>query len=262
MAHVIDLARVRSVLERDRPWAAYAIGDLSPAFAPQCEWRIAEHNEALVLAYRGFNPPIAFAMGSDVAISRLLDEVDAPELSLHLKVSTLSALPPVFAPTQVRPMWRMLLAPDRFEASDDSSIDALTGADLDEIAGLYRDGAGRDESPDFFFASMLEQGTFRGIRENGRLVAVAGTHLMAPSLGVCAIGNVYTRRDSRGRGLAGRVTAAVVTHALRCGATTVVLNVRQSNASARRVYERLGFREYCEFVEGSARRVQPYVARA
>ena len=104
-------------------------------------------------------------------------------------------------------------------------------------------------------------GELRGIREEGRLVAVAGTHLMAPSLGVCAIGNVYTRQDSRGRGLAARVTAAVVGHALRHGARTVVLNVRQSNEGARRVYERLGFREYCEFVEGSARRVQPYTLR-
>jgi len=250
------------VLERDRPWAAYAIGDLSPAFAPQCEWRLADGDEALVLAYRGFDPPVAFAMGSDVAISSLLDEVDASQLSLHLKVSTLSALPPAYAPATVKPMWRMLLDRERFEVPDDDrSVDVLTTDDLEEIAGLYQDGLARNEAPDFFFAGMLDQGTFRGIREEGRLVAVAGTHIMAPSLGVCHIGNVYTRQDSRGRGLAARVTAAVVGHTLRHGATTVVLNVRQSNESARRVYERLGFHEYCEFVEGSARRVQPYTLR-
>ena len=249
------------MLERDRPWAAYAIGDLSPGFAPHCEWRLADGDEALVLAYRGFDPPVAFAMGADLAISSLLDEVDASQLSLHLKVSTLSALPPAYAPATVKPMWRMLLDRERFEVADDRAVDVLSGDDLEEIAGLYQDGQARDESPDFFFAGMLDQGTFRGIREEGRLLAVAGTHLMAPSLGVCAIGNVYTRQDSRGRGLAARVTAAVAGHALRQGVTTVVLNVRQSNEGARRVYERIGFREYCEFVEGSARRVQPFTTR-
>lgn len=257
MARVVDLVRVRSLLERDRPWSAYAIGDLGPAFTPHCEWRIADHDEALVLAYRGFDPPIAFAIGADAAISALLDEVDAPQISLHLKMSTLSALTPGFAATEVRPMWRMLLDPARARPEDAADVETLTAADLDDLMSLYADGAERHESPDFFFAGMLDQGTFRGIREDGALVAAAGTHIVDRDLGVCAIGNVYTRSDCRGRGLARRVTGAVVAHAHDLGVPTVVLNVRQSNDGARRLYEGIGFRRYCEFVEGLARRVSP-----
>jgi ribosomal protein S18 acetylase RimI-like enzyme len=257
MPRVTDTARVRSVLERDRAWAAYALGDLSPAFAPHCEWRIAERDEALVLAYHGFMPPIVFAMGSDVVISELLAEIEAPQISLHVKTSTLSALTPAFAATDIRPMWRMVLDRVQRGAWDDTGVDVLTAGDLDAVRQLYADGAARDESPDFFFAGMLDQGTFRGIRQDGALVAAAGTHIIAPELGVCAIGNVYTRRDRRGHGLGRRVTGAVVAHALAIGVKTIVLNVRQSNEPARRLYERLGFRQHCEFVEGLARRVQP-----
>ena len=38
------------------------------------------------------------------------------------------------------------------------------------------------------------------------------------------------------------------------GVATIVLNVAQANATARRVYERLGFNAYCDFVEGEATR--------
>ena len=99
---------------------------------------------------------------------------------------------------------------------------------------------------------MVRQGTFRGVREGAALIAVAGTHLFSRELGICTIGNVYTRRDRRGRGLGARVTSAVVQHAIAQAIPTIVLNVSQGNSGARRVYERLGFHCYCEFFEGEA----------
>ena len=84
------------------------------------------------------------------------------------------------------------------------------------------------------------------------LVAVAGTHVLAPEESVCAIGNVYVRGDRRGRGLGAAVTYAVAADALADGLRTVVLNVSQGNLAALRVYERLGFRRYCPFVAGRA----------
>jgi ribosomal protein S18 acetylase RimI-like enzyme len=91
-------------------------------------------------------------------------------------------------------------------------------------------------------------------------VAVAGSHVFSPALGVCAIGNVYTRRDRRRRGLGARVTSAVVQHAIDREIPTIVLNVSQENDGARRVYESLGFRCYCEFFEGECRSTSPGVA--
>ncbi len=71
------------------------------------------------------------------------------------------------------------------------------------------------------------------------------------------MGNVYTRRDRRGRGLAARVTSAVTAHLLRHDPplSTVALNVNQHNAAALRVYAGLGYERYCGFHEGLARKI-------
>jgi predicted GNAT family acetyltransferase len=99
---------------------------------------------------------------------------------------------------------------------------------------------------------MLAEGVYFGVREGSELVAAAGTHLVVPGEGVAAIGNVYTRRDRRGRGLAGRLTGTVAVELVGRGLRTVALNVNQNNATALGVYERLGFVRYCAFVEGLA----------
>jgi ribosomal protein S18 acetylase RimI-like enzyme len=126
------------------------------------------------------------------------------------------------------------------------------GDDVGAITSLYADGHRRSEAPYCFDPSMVEQGIFRGVWEDEELVAVAGTHLVVPSEGACAVGNAYARHDQRGRGFGARVTSAVASAALARGIPTVVLNVDQRNASAIRVYEGLGFRLHCDFVEGPA----------
>jgi predicted GNAT family acetyltransferase len=102
---------------------------------------------------------------------------------------------------------------------------------------------------------MLRQDTFRGAWQGDHLVSIAGTHLYSRALGVCTIGNVYTHSSHRGRGWGARVTSAVAAEAIAQGIDTIVLNVGQDNATAQRVYERLGFEVYCEFLEGEATRV-------
>jgi predicted GNAT family acetyltransferase len=96
---------------------------------------------------------------------------------------------------------------------------------------------------------MLEDGVYYGVHEDGALVAAAGTHVVARGVGVAALGNIYTRPDRRGRGLATAVTAAVTGHLARLGIATIVLNVRDDNHAAIHVYERLGFRPYCNYFE-------------
>ncbi len=250
-----DLGRVRARLERDRAWSAYALGDLSPAFAPYAEWRATPDDEALVLVYREFATPIVFAIGAPVAVQPLLQEIEAPEIALQIQPGVTAMLAPGFDLVATHPMWRMQLERAAFVAPDLAGVERLGRGDADDIRDLYADGDVAGEAPDFFMASMLDAGCFRGIREDGRLVAAAGTHIVAADVGVCAIGNVYTRRDRRGRGYGRLVTAAVVVEALARRIPTVVLNVRHKNVAARRVYERLGFVARTDFVEGVARRV-------
>jgi GNAT superfamily N-acetyltransferase len=255
MPIVHDLTTIRTLLDRDRAWSAYAIGDLDPANVDKCEWHIAaEGSSALLLLYRGFEPPIVFAMGDAAALAPLFPELDAAEISLQVPPGAVDAMAGSYTPTFTRDMLRMSLRPDQFAAEPHDDVQPIAEPDLAAVSTLYQDGHRRGEGPVFFSAAMLQQRSFHGVWEGDELIAIAGTHLYSAALGVCTIGNVYTRSDRRGRGLAARTTSAVIEQALRDRIPTIVLNVGRGNAAARRVYERLGFHVHCDFVEGEARR--------
>jgi ribosomal protein S18 acetylase RimI-like enzyme len=249
-----DLHAIRAALDRDRAWSAYAIGDLDPERLSDCSWYApAADRDTLVLLYRGFMPPILFATGAPALLSKVFAELDAATVSLHLLPEAVDALPPTYTATDTKLSWRMTVDAASFRpvaAEDD--VAALNLASAAAVAALFADAREGGEEPPFYKPSMLAEGSFRGIWEGADLVAVAGAHLFSPALGVCTIGNVYTRRDRRRRGLAARATSAVVRHALAASIPTIVLNVSQANDAARRVYERLGFRVHCAFVEGEA----------
>ena len=126
----------------------------------------------------------------------------------------------------------------------------LGADDVPALLLLYADGETTGESPDFFYPSMVTDGVFFGVYEGDALVAAAGTHLFAPEEHAVAIGNIYTRRDCRGRGLGCAVTSAVLDVVKDAG--TVGLNVKASNHAALRLYESLGFVRHCPFYEGLA----------
>lgn len=254
---LVDLGRVRARLERDRPWSAYALGDLSPQFRDAAEWHSSANDEALVLVFRGFTPPIVFGIGPADGLHVLFQEIDAPAISLQLARDAVAGLAPRFDVVVLHPMSRMVLSPAAWAPPDLRGVAALGPADADAVRALYTDGDRLGDGPDFFAPSMMNDGLFRGVWDGDALIAVAGTHLSAAEIGVCAIGNVYTRTDRRGLGLGAKVTAAVAVEALRRGMSTIVLNVRHANDGARRVYERLGFAPVCDFVEGVARRREP-----
>jgi GNAT superfamily N-acetyltransferase len=253
MPRTTDLQRIRTALDRDRAWSAYAIGDLAPERLPDCSWYApAEDPDTLVLLYRGFMPPILFATGDPAFLSPLFAEIDAPTVSLHLLPGAVDALPPAYTATGTNAMWRMAVSVGSFRPAAAGDVAALDPSHAAAVAALFADGREGGEEPPFFRPAMLAERSFHGIWEGSDLVAVAGTHLFSPVLGVCTIGNVYTRRDRRRRGLAARATSAVVRHALAASISTIVLNVSQANAAARRVYEQLGFSVHCAFVEGEA----------
>jgi ribosomal protein S18 acetylase RimI-like enzyme len=254
MPFTTDLQRIRTALDRDRTWSAYAIGDLDPARLRFCSWYApAADLDTLVLLYRGFTPPILFATGEPDLLSLVFAELDAPTVSLQLRPEAVDALQPAYTATDTRPMWRMTVSAACFRpAATDDDVAALDLSHTAAVAALFADARASDEAPPFYQPAMLADGSFRGIWEGADLVAVAGTHLCSAALGVCTIGNVYTRRDRRRRGLAARATSAVVRQALAASIPTIVLNVSQTNDAARRVYEQLGFRVHCAFVEGEA----------
>lgn len=254
MLRLTDRRQIRAILETDRPWAVYALADLEPGLFEYAQWYCPASDEpALGLFYSGFAIPVLITIGRVEPMRVILDEIVAelnpPELYAVVKPEVLPLLTDHFRVVEERKMRRMILDPERHHSTSMNGVVQLGTPDLEALQRLYADGDANGEAPDWFLPQMLEQETYYGIREDNELVAVAGTHVVALSESVSGLGNIYTRRDRRGRGLGTRVTGAVIATLLTMRLSTIVLNVRASNIAAIHVYDRIGFTSYCEYVE-------------
>jgi ribosomal protein S18 acetylase RimI-like enzyme len=253
-----DKAEIRSFLEQDRPYAAYALGDLDAAFFDDCEWWGAERNghlRALALLYRGLAPPALFLMGEPEALKPILAfPLRPPQVMLLVQAQHLAALRTYYEVPQPVAMLRMWLRAEDFRPVSHAGLIRLTPNYGRELERLYTLGMQPGERPDAFTPLQLAQGVFYGVEREGRLVATAGTHLVALEERIAAVGNVFTHPAWRGRGYATACTSAVTAALFDSGVRDIVLNVAQDNETAVRIYERLGYRRYCPFVEGIAAR--------
>lgn len=244
MPRLIEKDEIRKRLRRDPAWCVYALGDLAPSMFSKTLWFTPD----LTLVVQDYGTAILFAMGAG-SVREALECVTGP---VHLQVQrdALDEVSRHAAVSSPRLMWRMTWTGTRL-APPDVVTTRLTARDVPALRALYADGEASGESPDFFFPSMVDDGVFHGVYEDAALVAVAGTHLLSRDEGAAALGNVYTRRDRRGRGLARSAMSAVL--ADLSGVETIGLNVRADNDAARHLYESLGFVRHCQFHEALAR---------
>jgi ribosomal protein S18 acetylase RimI-like enzyme len=130
------------------------------------------------------------------------------------------------------------------------AVERLGHRDTGDIMELFA------HYPDSFFEPhQLSTGHYCGVRQDsadgpGPLVAVAGIHVASRFERIAALGNIVTHPDHRGRGLSTRVTAHLCQALTAEGIELLALNVERKNASALKVYEKLGFREHCTYLEG------------
>jgi ribosomal protein S18 acetylase RimI-like enzyme len=244
MPLLTDKNKIRAILRSDAAWCVYALGDLSPRMFPKCHWFTPD----LTMVLHDYGTSILFAHGIG-SIREALDHVTWP-VHLQVQQDALDEAARYANVTNVKQMVRMAWTRGSTRVSD--RVTRLGARDVPAIERLYAGGESTGESPDFFYGSMVTDGVFFGVYQGEELIAAAGTHLVSREEGAAAIGNVYVRRDRRGRGLGRAVTAAVV-HEL-AGIETVGLNVRADNDAAIRVYESLGFVRHCEFREALAQK--------
>ena len=248
-----SLPIIRNILNHDRAWSLYALGDLAPAEQGHCEWRYSQNDpRAVTLFYRAFDPAIFFASGPAPAVEALLDEAPlASKLYLHIRPDLVALVRDRYHRITTKRMSRMIL--EQPALVDPAGPERIGVNDLDDLVQLYSSRSAAEKDGTFFLPAQVADGIYFGIREHGRLVAVAGTHLLNRAESAAAIGNVYCRPDRRAQGLGSRVTSAVVDALVREGIQTIGLNVGPDNPAAS-LYRRLGFREVCEYVEGTAER--------
>ncbi len=244
-------------LQRDRAYAAYAIGDLEPTLAGACTWFGAWQGTALrtlALIYAGLQPPVLFTMGATAGLRAIVAAAALP-------AAVMIASQPQHAPTlqaryafdRLSSMWRMTVRPADFRPVVTAATQRLTPDATPALQALY--ALGGEHAPDSFRPAQVAEGVFYGIFMEDGLAAAGGTHLVARQRGVAAVGNIYTHPAYRGRGLATSITSAISTELLTDG-LAVVLNVNEDNAPALAVYQKLGYRCVRRFVEGVGRSIE------
>jgi len=121
----------------------------------------------------------------------------------------------------------------------ESDITELVKEDeFSEVLDFLRKGEMR-----FFTRSELEQCPFLGIKEGRDFIAVGGFHFYDPQL--VELGNIVTRPDYRGKGLAKLLTSQL-THLGKQLSPDVYLGVLAENQPAVHVYETLGYQATAE----------------
>ncbi|MGH9632370.1 MAG: GNAT family N-acetyltransferase [Bryobacteraceae bacterium] len=244
-----DKYEIRRRLNADREWSLYALADLDEGLFEQCDWWV--HGAGLALVFHALEIRPILVVGDADSTHELLTGLPDRHGYLNLKPHQLDAARGIFRYRERHKMKRMILEHFRHYSG---AAEPLTRRHRREIERLYASGDGGGIA---FAPFQLDTGFFRGIRRGGELVAVAGVHVVSRSEGVAGTGNIFTRPDCRGRGLAQTATSAVVTALREAGIGTIGLNVEHTNGPAIRVYERLGFRARFDYYEGIADRLGP-----
>lgn len=238
---------IRQVLETDRHWCAYALADLDPVYAPDCEWMV--DGGGVVLVYRGLEPPVLFAHGAPESTAGLLGRVPSGRYQYALMGVNRDQLRERLDIEWEHQMWRMVLQPGSMAPVASPEARRLSEDELPAVVNLTADHPDR---PDAFALGQLANGVFYGLWEGGNLIAMAGTHVYSPAMSVAAIGNVFVLPSRRGEGLGTQVTSAVISHLIGEAIKDVILNVKMENEAAIHVYRKLGFWPYRGYYEGVA----------
>lgn len=126
-----------------------------------------------------------------------------------------------------------MVATRHLAAEADGEIELLTDADAPEMLALAT-----LTEPGPFLPRTHHMGRFLGIRHKGRLVAMAGERMRFP--GFTEVSGVCTHPDSRGKGLARRLSTAV-TAAIQARGEVAFLHAWAANTPAIALYQTLGF---------------------
>jgi ribosomal protein S18 acetylase RimI-like enzyme len=245
-----DPDAIRPLLEGQRAYAAYALAHLEPRLFPRSEWWQARgpQGQALVVHARSGLGPALVALGDPQALDALLRLHPGPRLTFAtFQLDHQAVAQRHFALSRRGPSLRMSVSVESFRPAT-GPAQRLHRADIGAVNALQRsDGFG------FYPASVLDQGVYYGVYDGRRLVAMAGTHVVAPSQGLALVGNVMTHPRYRGQGFGSIATSAVTAELLKT-CPDVLLTVDARNKAAIRLYERLGYQKECHLIESGARR--------
>jgi RimJ/RimL family protein N-acetyltransferase len=246
-----DEREIRRLLDSDRSYAAYALGQLEQNYFHLSDWWLVESDQAsaVILHSRGGLGDALFTLGDAPAVEAGLALHPGPlRTFVSCRPEHLQAVKKHFFMSQEQVMMRMAVSRESFvPAAELYPPRRLRSLDVRDLNHLY----GSDGGATYYTSWHLEDGVYFGVFEGKRLIAAAGTHVVAPSSSIAVVGNVFTHRARRRMGHAQVVTAAV-TRELMKSCNDVVLTVDPRNVPAVAAYRKLGYREQGRLIEAAA----------
>lgn len=245
---------IESVLRRDPEVHLYEIGDLDDFFWPLTTWYGLDDRgtlRAVALVYAARDLPVVVALareGQTWGVTSLLERMRAVlprKFYAHLAVGASRTLAETHH-VEARGLHARMIVTDwaPLEKMDTRRAVPLGPPDARELEELYAEAY----PGNWFDPRMLETSAYFGVREDGVLASVSGVHVVSRSHRVAALGNVATRPDLRGRGLA-RIAVSATCRALRPHVDHLGLNVDAANSEGIRLYEGLGFTRVAAYEE-------------
>src|SRR5262245_25918024 len=137
MVRLTERAAVRALLQLDRVWSIYALGDLGAAYWPSTTWY--SHGDEVSLVLKAYSMPILWASGSMAGLTESLEEEC---YSVQLRPAALAALALSYRTEGLKRMWRMTVDAASFRPA---AGEAERLVDAGEVVELYRNG----EMPEF-----------------------------------------------------------------------------------------------------------------
>lgn len=262
-------SRIEGFLRTDPGLYLYLLGDLDDFFWPHTSWYGWQAPDdqalkALSLLYSGDELPVLLALGQpdDPAPGKLLESIKTllpRRFYTHLTPGLESVLQADWALSGGDLHHRMLLTdPTLLADYDCPEAFVLSSEHEPAIQALYQAAYPHN----WFNARMLATGQYLGVSEaesdSPRLLAVAGVHVYAPTLGIAALGNIAVHPDARSQGLSKRLTAALCRRLqAQLGDKALIgLNVHSANTPALRAYRRLGFEVCADYREWMAESIR------
>ena len=240
-----DKSGIEQVLRQNVLLHIYSIGDLDEFFWPYTTWyalKNSTENKDVALLYIGQPLPTLLALSENPESMRILLEsilhLLPQRFYAHLSPGVEETLKKSYRIEFHGEHLKMALQQESaIKAIDCSGAIAFKCDDVDEIMEFYQ----QCYPGNWFDPRMLETGQYYGIREEGKIVSIAGIHVYSPDYNVAALGNIATARSFRNKGYGRRVTAKTC-QSLLTEVSHIGLNVKANNIPAISCYKKLGFK--------------------
>ena len=232
---------LRSDIIRNAP----LLYDLTAGFN-YCDWHVAYINNIVKGTLTFFKKTSILTRGLPEVVEEILDKVNYKKAFFIIPKEHEKLVKERYNLSDVGGFELMYTTRQRFKPTYIEQVEELNIKNLDEVDFFLKKHGVKAWSPE-----QLNLWPFYCIRKNLKIVSIAGTlAVYKKTPGAALIGNVYTKKEHRRRGYASAVSSALTSKLLE-HLKYVTLWVREENAVAVSLYEKLGYQKSEIFIIGS-----------